>query len=129
MKAQRRIASGLGSRHVFEFSPRRPKNRLRVTHNTTGVWILAARDNYSPRDKLVFIHYLAEEGFIPDRYRTFSIGIEGAGAGLKWLVEQPRMGSNNPGTAQRANAFMIRLLTFAFSLFLIQIAALVLMSR
>jgi hypothetical protein len=125
MKAQRRAAKGLAGRHVFEFARRHPKNLLRVTHNSTGVWILAARGNFSPRDKTLFVHYLVDEGFIPDQYRAFSAREEGTWAGLKWLIEEPHVGSTGPGRTHRADAFMIRLLAYGFLLWVVQIALLV----
>jgi hypothetical protein len=127
MKAQRRTAKKLAGRQVFEFSRRRPKNLLRVAHNSTGVWILAARDNFSARDKTVFVHYLAEEGFIPEGYRAFSAEDERRW-GLRWLVEEPGAGAKNRGKTHKADAFVIRLLGYGYLLWVIQIAALMVTS-
>ncbi len=40
-----------------------------VENRPNSVRIRAARDNFSPRRKLLFVRHLAAEGYIPDSYQ------------------------------------------------------------
>src|ERR1035441_7029962 len=71
MKENRKSEGRGGTSQIIEFFHQRPENLLTVEKNETGVRICAACDNFSARDKEFFVRHLANEGFIPDRYRWF----------------------------------------------------------
>jgi hypothetical protein len=86
------------------------------------VVIHASRDDFSPREKTLFVHYLVAEGFIPDVHRGFCAE-NGGSTGLQWRVE-----AGSPGLrgGRRSDSFMTRLLVYGFVLWVIQMAALLL---
>ena len=130
MNANQRPRRPRSSAGVFEFLHRRPENVLRVENHETGVRVRATRDNFSERDRAYFVRYLGDEGFIPERYR-WSLG---ACSDIEWHIEDSCEGAKRTdmqvfASHSRANAFMIRLLTSASLLCLIQLAFLFLRSR
>lgn len=130
MKANQKPRRPRSSPQVFEFLHRRPENALRVENHETGVRIRATRDNFSDRDKAYFVRYLSDEGFISDRYR-WSLG---ACSDIEWHIEDSCEGTKRTdlhvfASHSRANVFMIRLLTSASLLWLIQLGFLFLLSR
>lgn len=90
--------------------------------------ITARRDNFSEEDKIFFIQYLVEEGFIPDRYRAYGEPGESIRLTLDWIVEEncrpewPEAPLHYP----RTNRFMIRLLGCASILWATELAGLLL---
>jgi hypothetical protein len=125
MKAHRRIARNLGLQ-TFEFVPRRPLNSLRVEISQGGVVIRASRDNFPPHDKDAFVHYLAEEGFIPEWYRNFSATQGETWTSLQWVVDKTyhAQGSGKIGAIRGARRFVARLLAYEVLVWLIQLVAL-----
>ncbi len=63
-----------------------PKHSLCIQREHHGVLIRLARDNLSPQEKLCLVHYLAAEGFIPDRYEALTREQLEAGAGVRWTI-------------------------------------------
>ncbi len=72
---------------LFELSIRRPENHLLIENRADTVFIRAARDNFSPREKRFFVRYLATEGYIPPRYRWFSECEETGYSRLTWSID------------------------------------------
>jgi len=64
-----------------------PENRLRIETQGGGIVIHSARDDFSPREKSLFIRYLAAEGFIPERYEWLADPETAQLCGLTWLVD------------------------------------------
>jgi hypothetical protein len=126
MNAQRRAAKLWAGRRAFQFVRKSPENVLRVQPSKSTVTILAARDNFSSRDKTCFVHYLANEGFIHERYRRFSAEDSAQWPTLEWVVEKGcrRAASPSPGATRLARAFMTRLLVYEFLAWVIQMSAL-----
>ncbi len=132
MKANQNPRRARSTPQVFEFLQRRPENILRVENHETGVRIRATRDNFSERDKAYFVRYLADEGFIPvPRCYRWSSDDCGVVSGIEWNVGEScgRTDSQALASSSRATVFMIRLLTGATFLLLIQFAFLFLKSR
>jgi hypothetical protein len=130
MKANQKPRRPRSAPQVFEFLHRRPQNILRVENHETGVRIRATRDNFSECDKAYFVRYLGDEGFISDRYR-WSLS---ACSDIEWHIEDScerakRSDLQIFASHSRANVFMIRLLSSASLLWLIQLAFLFLWSR
>jgi len=113
---------------TFEFPHRHPENFLKVESNETAVRIRAARDNFTARDKAFFVRHLANEGFIADRYRSYSD--ECGAPGIEWVIEGASIHTEVKETKphSRADAFMMRLVIYSFLLWLIQITFLLLIS-
>ena len=98
--------------------------------NGTAVKIRAVRDNFTARDKAFFVRHLANEGFIADRYRSYSDDWGGA-TGIEWVIEGASIQTDVEGSKpqRRADAFMMRLVIYSFLLWLIQITFLLLRSE
>jgi hypothetical protein len=131
MKAHRRPEKQPTQPRTLRFFHPRPKNTLSVEHTTSGVIIRAARDNFSQQHKSCFIRYLADEGFIPDRYHWFSEQSSATAPDLEWLVENC-CNPADPGTSpnsRHTDNFMVRLIGCALFLWLTEFAILFLTTR
>jgi hypothetical protein len=53
-----------------ELSLQNPENLILVENTEDGVIIRAARDNFCKQRKLLFIRYLAAEGYISDEFQN-----------------------------------------------------------
>lgn len=73
-----------------ELTLSRPDNHFRIENHRDGVCIRAARDDLSEKEKLLFVRYLAAEGYIPDLYQWFSGPMAGCYSGLEWIVDTSR---------------------------------------
>ena len=126
MKANRRLQSTAAASKCFEFVHRAPYNILKVEQSGSGVRIHADHDNFSERDKEFFVRHLADEGFIPDRYRWTPCGLVGGPSDIEWETEiTAYTGSETAGKPTRAaTAFVIRLLAGALFLWLIELTSL-----
>jgi len=127
MNTRRKTAKAVLALRKFEFHYKRPRNFLRVEHFATGVTIRAARDNFTPKEKAYFVHYLANEGFIPQGYCTFSAEDPDNPPVLEWIVED--LDSGHSSIARRARAFMVRPLVYEFLAWVAQLATLFLTFR
>jgi hypothetical protein len=74
-------------RERIELSILRPENRLVVENHPGRVVIRTVQRGVSPSQKSSFIHYLAAEGFIPERYQWFDDSPLEFHSNLKWLVD------------------------------------------
>jgi hypothetical protein len=131
MKAQRKTAKAFRASPSFEFCYQRPKNSLRVECDSLGrVTIRAAHANFSPSDKRCFVHYLADEGFISERFRSYHLEHDEPWPGLEWLVEKRSytLGSAGSGSNGQPRAFMIRLLVYSSLLWALEMILLFLKS-
>ena len=73
--------------HRFEYSISNKRDCVLVENHKASVVIRAARNDISSREKLFLVRHLADEGFIPDRYRRFA-GFESEfSPGLDWVVD------------------------------------------
>jgi hypothetical protein len=61
-------------------------NHVLIEKSEDGVVISATRDNLSEKRKTFFIHHLAAEGYIPDRYEWFPEPSEDGFFGVKWIT-------------------------------------------
>ncbi len=91
------------------------------------VVIRATRDSFTERHKMLFIHELAAEGFIPNSYQFFS-DLGSPLAPLDWLVDATWL-RPSPGAMARARKLMIGLLISAAILWGGSIGALFLFCR
>jgi hypothetical protein len=66
-----------------------PEKRLLVQNRADQVVIRAPRNNFSPREKILTIHYLAAEGYIPERFQWLGDMETAQFSGLTWIVENP----------------------------------------
>jgi hypothetical protein len=71
----------------FEYSISNKRNCVLVENQEAGVVIRAARDDISSREKVFLVRHLADEGFIPKRYRWFAGSESELSSGLKWIVD------------------------------------------
>jgi hypothetical protein len=94
-----------------------PENLILVENNEDGVIIRAARDNFTERRKILFIRYLAAEGYICDEFQNFGKSTWRHSFSLIWAVERNWM-KKAPAVLRGANLFMIRLLLAASILWL-----------
>jgi len=66
-------------------------NRLdtlaRIETDGTRVVIRTTRDNITAGAKAAFVHYLANEGFIPEHYRWYSCHSAAAEPRIQWLTD------------------------------------------
>ena len=125
MKAHRKKAPAHRS---FVFHHQSPKNVLRVLHDDSRVLILAARDNFSDRDKAFFIRHLIAEGFIDDETNPAQAS-QVTETSVQWQVEAPlsALSAPQPHTRcpqKRTRAFMMRLLICSGLLWLLELALL-----
>ncbi len=60
---------------------------VQVEQSADAVTIRATRHTFSARRKEYFIHELAAEGFIDDRYRWFTAVGDAGTLGVRWLVD------------------------------------------
>jgi hypothetical protein len=71
-----------------EFYNRFPENFLLVENQEDrGVIIRAAIDNDSERRKALFIHELAAEGFVTDKYQFMTNCDEESVLGVRWVID------------------------------------------
>ena len=127
MNARRNIERTPSESGPFQFTHHSPENALTVENYPGGVIICASRDNFSLRQRQLFIDYLATEGFIPDRYRSGSNQSDAATVvRVQWLVST--RGSDaalQTATAARRTArFLIGLFAFVCLIWLLQLAVL-----
>jgi hypothetical protein len=83
------------------------------------------------RDKEIFVRHLANEGFIPNRFRWFSDDGSGWALGVEWRIEDfsGETDLEGSGASRSARAFMIRLLVYASLLWLMELTFLFFRSR
>jgi hypothetical protein len=113
--------------HCFEFCFPRLDTLVQVEETDGEVVIRATRDTFSEERKLSFIHELAEEGFIPDRYRWFALASYRGASGVCWLVDYSWLKLDEAMLA-RTRRFMVRILSSAALLWLVMMASLLLRS-
>jgi hypothetical protein len=97
-----------------------PKNLIVVENSEDCVVIRAARDNFSEREKVCFIRYLAAEGFISDQFERFRES-DWQGTSIAWVVDQSWV-KREPAHLQRVDRFMIQLFVSASILWLAQMS-------
>ncbi|MDB6022192.1 MAG: hypothetical protein JWQ04_2049 [Pedosphaera sp.] len=73
-----------------EFTYHRPQNNIRMENREDGVVIRAARNNFSPRRKQLFIQEMAAEGFIPDHLQWLP-SETGEWPGVTWIIDDSWM--------------------------------------
>lgn len=101
----------------FEFNFPGLDTLVKVEHFAGKVIIRATRNSFSQARKILFIHELAAEGFIPDNFCWYSE--DTMGFALDWIVE-PSL--RVPDSAIRtANRFMFKLLAGGAVLFLLSL--------
>ncbi len=101
-------------------SLRNPENLIVVENSGDSVVIRATRDNFSEREKVCFIRYLAAEGFISDEFEHFRKS-DWPGTSITWVVDH-RWVRRKPAYLQRVDRFMIQLFVFASILWLAQMS-------
>lgn len=128
MKARRKIEKTSSDLGPFEFRHRRPENTLVVENHPGRVTICAARDNFSARQRRLFVDYLVAEGFIPGSYRLRTMpSSTGSSSGeIQWLVLSPADDhqSRTAIAARRTTRFMLGLFAFVCGIWLLQLAIL-----
>ena len=92
---------------LFEVSTRNPRNLVAVETQGETVLIRAAQNNFSERRKAFLIRQLAAEGYIPDRYETFTEEVPVVG--LTWVIDRSLM-IIGPEAINRTRRFMQRLI-------------------
>lgn len=94
---------------VYHFSFPALDTLLQVEETGGEVTIRASRNSFSEARKTRFIRELAEEGFIPDRFRWLCSSAASAATGVYWLVDRScfRPDATQTGCTRR---FMLRLL-------------------
>jgi len=112
--------------HEFCF-PRRD-TLLQVEVAGEDVLIRATRDTFPEAARLSFIHELAAEGFIPDRYAWLPLAGAGWLGGIHWVVDHSWLVITEAVRAP-ARRFMRRLFAGAFCLWLTLMAFLLLGGR
>lgn len=130
MRALRRFSTTQVSSRTFRFAQWRQGTALEVEVGPTGVIIRAGGGTFLPRDRAAFVRYLADEGFIPERYRGVCSHPGGSSPRLEWTSETtpPPPPIHSLGRVKRADAFMKRLLAYAFIAWLIELTALFLLA-
>jgi hypothetical protein len=108
----------------FEFYHSRLDTLLLVEEDDCGVRVRASRNTFSSRRKSCFIHELAAEGFISDRYEWFGAADPGGLLGVRWQVDASWV-RINAAVANRARRTVFRWWFCATLLWLGMIALLV----
>ena len=127
MNARRKTERTPSELGRFQFTHHSPENTLTVENYPGGVIIRAARDNFSLRQRRLFINYLATEGFIPDRCGSGSDELGGATmVRVQWLLSTRDNDAHQQATsaARRTAKFMIGLFAFVGLIWLLQLAVL-----
>src|SRR3954470_18010644 len=65
-----------------------PENLILVENTEDGVIIRAARDNFSKQRKLLFIRYLAAEGYILDEFQNFGKSARHDSLSIIWAIDR-----------------------------------------
>lgn len=112
----------------FELRHRCPNNLILVENYFNEVIIRATRNNFSEPRKLLFIQYLAAEGYIPARYQRIGALSEEAQDRLTWVIDRSWLGHSTTVRGE-ANRFMYGLVLSGALLWLMLIGALFLGSR
>ncbi len=99
--------SEFAGRREFRFCHPRPRNVLEVFTEEHRVVVVAARDNFSERDKFTFVRHLALEGFIPSGCRWCPEAWPDAALPVEWESTAPAGATET--LRRRANAFMVKL--------------------
>ena len=107
----------------FEFYFRDQDTQFLVEDAGDEVIIRATRNTFSDERKAAFLHELAAEGFIPDRYQ-WSSNSGAAWAPVRWLVDNSWM-QIYPANTARTRRFMLRLLGAAAVIWLLTMSALI----
>ncbi len=108
--------------HMFYFSSM--DTLLLVEDLEDRVVIRATRDTFSERHKIMFIHELAAEGFIPNSFQTFSEFNSPVSPPLHWVVDRSWL-KPSPGAMASARGLMIRLVAVATVIWLGSMIALI----
>lgn len=102
-----------------EFINHEPENFILIENETDGtVLIRAARNNFSERRKIAFIHEMAAEGFIPDHLQWFSDSDTHTLTDVKWVIDHSWVRIHS-AARKNAKRLMVAMLMFAGSLWLI----------
>jgi len=110
------------SAQCFEFCFPDRDTLVQVKTLEDEIHVRATRDTFSESRKIRFIHQLAAEGFIADRYQWFS-SFETPGWNVRWQVDSSWL-ELSKAAAARTRQFMIRLLASSALLWLGIMAAL-----
>ena len=105
----------------FEFCFPNLDTLVLVEESNDEVVIRASRNTFSELRKIRFVHELAAEGFISDRYRWFSGFGNWSSLPVRWLVNHCWLKPDEAAVA-RTRRFMIRLLAGATLLWLVMMS-------
>lgn len=96
------------SANVFQFSFPGLGTKVVVEEREDKVLIRATRNTFSVRHKILFLRFLAAEGFIPDRYQQIS-SMDAEEAQVCWLVDYSSA-RGGLGNSDRSRKIIFRLL-------------------
>ncbi len=105
------MSSSIHPDRSFEFYFPDLDTLLLVEEAEDRVVIRASRNSFSEQRKTFFLHELAAEGFIPDRYQWVS-NFEANWSLVSWFVDASWVRVHESNTA-RTRKFMVRLLLSA----------------
>ena len=103
----------------FELSTHNPSNLVVVEQHGDSVVVRAAHDNFSERRKAFLIRQLAAEGYIPDRYESFTE--DAPVSGLIWVLDRSLL-IIGPEATRRTRRFMWRLIAAGCLLLVLEVA-------
>jgi len=103
------MKTNVSAPRTFEFCFPRHDTLVLVEDAGGEVLIRATRDTFTEERKLAFVHELAAEGFIPDRYLWCSTINQHDILGVRWLVDYSWLALNEAMLA-RTRRFVVRLL-------------------
>ena len=91
----------------FEITTLNPTNLVAIESRGGNVYVRAAKDNFSERRKAFLIRQLAAEGYIHDRFQTFTE--DEPVAGLTWVLDRSLLVVDREATV-RTGKFMRRMI-------------------
>jgi hypothetical protein len=91
----------------FEITTLNPTNLIAIESSGGNVLVRAAKNNFSGRRKAFLIRQLAAEGYIPDRFQTFTE--DEPVAGLTWVLDRSLLEVGREATL-RTGKFMRRMI-------------------
>jgi hypothetical protein len=83
-----------------ELSTAHPRSLVSIENHKDNVIIRAGRDDFSSREKAFLVRYLADEGFIPERYHWLTDPDSEWSPRLTWIADR----SKSPVGASRGKA-------------------------
>ena len=124
MKAQRK-KTNLACKQCYEFSHPNPRNSLKVEVTRTGVVVYAACNNFSHEQKIRFLRYLVDEGFIPDQPSFLPGRGSHSSSGLWWVTGTGRKFTdfNYSRRGRSMDGFIERLLSARWLLWVVEMSA------